>query len=86
MSEDDILFHNSFKPKFGCTDNLICPRIPGSINRSEAPWNQAGALSSEGRTIVLHKYDQPALVSDGTLTVFGDIPLLMCNAFSPQIR
>ncbi|QSS60583.1 nucleoporin SONB [Histoplasma capsulatum] len=61
MSEDDILFHNSFKPKFGCTDNLICPRIPGSINRSEAPWNQAGALSSEGRTIVLHKYDQPAL-------------------------
>ncbi|OJD16402.1 hypothetical protein AJ78_03432 [Emergomyces pasteurianus Ep9510] len=61
MSENDIMFHHSFKPKFGCMDNLICPRIPGSIDRSEAPWNQAGALSSEGRTIVLHKYDQPAL-------------------------
>ncbi|EGE86857.1 nucleoporin SONB [Blastomyces dermatitidis ATCC 18188] len=59
MSENDIMFHNSFKPKFGCMDNLICPRIPGSIGRSEAPWNQAGALSSDGRTIVLHKYDQP---------------------------
>ncbi|KKZ68018.1 hypothetical protein EMCG_06360 [[Emmonsia] crescens] len=61
MSENDIMFHNSFKPKFGCMDNLICPRAPGSIDRSEAPWNQAGALSSEGRTIVLHKYEQPTL-------------------------
>ncbi|OAX84565.1 hypothetical protein ACJ72_01064 [Emergomyces africanus] len=61
MSENDVMFHHSFKPKFGCMDNLICPRIPGSIDRSEAPWNQAGALSSEGRTIVLHKYDHPTL-------------------------
>ncbi|ODH49361.1 hypothetical protein GX48_04572 [Paracoccidioides brasiliensis] len=59
MPESDIMFHNSFKPKFGCMDNLICPRAPGSIARSEAPWNQAGGLSSEGRTIVLHSYDTP---------------------------
>ncbi|KAK2787194.1 hypothetical protein FQN53_005618 [Emmonsiellopsis sp. PD_33] len=58
MPENEVLFHHSFKPRFGCMDTLICPRVPSSNLRSEAPWNQAGALSSEGRMIVLHRYDE----------------------------
>jgi nuclear pore complex protein Nup98-Nup96 len=60
MSQKDAVFHDSFKPRWGLMDSIVCAKddmtepISGVNNR----WQERLSVFSEGRDIAVFKYHQ----------------------------
>lgn len=72
MSQKDVAFHDSFKPRWGLMDSIVCAKdvmtepISGVNNR----WQERLSVFSEGRDIAIFKYHQTGEVSGFDLSVF----------------
>lgn len=72
MSQKDVAFHDSFKPRWGLMDSLVCAKddmaepISGVNNR----WQERLSVFSEGRDIAVFKYHQTGEVCRFDLSVF----------------
>jgi nuclear pore complex protein Nup98-Nup96 len=58
MSANDIMFHNSFKPRWGTFDTFICARSNGRdvVPDPTKPWEQGAAMASEGRIVTFNRF------------------------------
>ncbi|OJJ40627.1 hypothetical protein ASPWEDRAFT_101797 [Aspergillus wentii DTO 134E9] len=66
LSEDDIAFHHSFKPRWGPMDSIICVKNDMREFRAEADsrWERGISITSEGRDIVLLGFNNDPQLSD----------------------
>ncbi|KAJ5093555.1 hypothetical protein N7456_009416 [Penicillium angulare] len=61
MDQKDLAFHESFKPRWGPMDSIVCAKgdftapIEGTGNR----WNERFSIFSEGRDVAVMDYSQP---------------------------
>ncbi|KAL1870974.1 hypothetical protein Plec18167_007281 [Paecilomyces lecythidis] len=60
LTEDDIAFHHSFKPRWGPMDSIICARndMRHSLPEPGEPWEQGLSITSEGRDVVLLAFNK----------------------------
>lgn len=65
LTEDDIAFHHSFKPRWGPMDSIICARndMRHSLPEPGEPWEQGLSITSEGRDVVLLAFNRTPEVS-----------------------
>ncbi|KAE8133421.1 nuclear protein 96-domain-containing protein [Aspergillus pseudotamarii] len=54
LSQDDLAFHHSFKPRWGPADSIICVKNGmGDIHSADGRWEQRFSITSEERDITL---------------------------------
>lgn len=60
LTEDDIAFHHSFKPRWGPMDSIICAKndMRNTLPDPGEPWEQGFSITSEGRDIVLLAFNK----------------------------
>ncbi|KAF7592863.1 hypothetical protein BBP40_012342 [Aspergillus hancockii] len=84
LSQDDLAFHHSFKPRWGPADSIICVNNGvGNINSRDGHWEQKLSITSEDRDIVLlalHKTPESNAMLDAqkkqtTISRVDDVPL-----------
>ena len=72
MTQHDAAFHDSFKPRWGPMDTLICAKS-GMMNDPKPNtcrrWEKGISVTSEGRDIALLKFTQKLEVRPVLLTV-----------------
>jgi len=60
LTEDDIAFHHSFKPRWGLMDSIICAKndMRETLPDPSEPWEQGISVTSEGRDVVLLAFNK----------------------------
>ena len=60
MSESDAAFHDSFKPRWGPMDSLICAKsdMEDTILGVNQTWKEGFSIFSEERDIAVMAYNQ----------------------------
>jgi nuclear pore complex protein Nup98-Nup96 len=60
LTEDDIAFHHSFKPRWGPMDSIISVRndTRESLPDPDQPWEQGFLVPSEERDIVVLAFNK----------------------------
>ncbi|OJJ49056.1 hypothetical protein ASPZODRAFT_1385725 [Penicilliopsis zonata CBS 506.65] len=61
LTESDLAFHHSFKPRWGPMDTFICAKndMRERLPDPNEPWEQGISVTSEGRDIVLLAFNKP---------------------------
>lgn len=64
MTETDAAFYDSFKPRWGPMDTLVCAKsdMEDSILAIKHTWKESFTILSEERDIAVMKYNKPAEV------------------------
>lgn len=64
MSESDAAFHDSFKPRWGPMDSLVCAKsdMEDTILGVNQTWKESFSILSEERDIAVMAYNQPGEV------------------------
>lgn len=72
MDKKDAAFHDSFKPRWGPMDALVCAKndMTGTISEVHTRWHERFSIFSEGRDITVMKYNQTGEVCRLTFTSF----------------
>ena len=60
MTSDDIAFHQTFKPRWGPMDTLICAQSTVGMTEADGSWVQGMSIASEGRDVsfLVHEGNQ----------------------------
>ncbi|KAL1999630.1 hypothetical protein VTN02DRAFT_4254 [Thermoascus thermophilus] len=60
LTEDDIAFHHSFKPRWGPMNSVICAKndMRETLPDPDKPWEQGISVTSEGRDVVLLAFNK----------------------------
>ncbi|KAE8392086.1 nuclear protein 96-domain-containing protein [Aspergillus alliaceus] len=54
LSQDDLAFHHSFKPRWGPADSILCVKDGmGGVHSGDHRWEQKFSITSEERDIIL---------------------------------
>lgn len=71
MSESDAAFHDSFKPRWGPMDSLICAKndMGDTILGVNQTWKEIFSVFSEERDISVMTYNQSGEVCSVPLSV-----------------
>ncbi|RAQ42529.1 nucleoporin SONB [Aspergillus flavus] len=84
LSQDDLAFHHSFKPRWGPEDSIICVKNGiGDIHSADGRWEQRFSITSEERDITLlasNKTPESNVMLDAqknqtTISRVDDVPL-----------
>jgi nuclear pore complex protein Nup98-Nup96 len=64
MDKTDAAFHESFKPRWGPMDSIVCVRndITGPLSESNQRWKERFSVFSEGRDVAVLQYSQSRTV------------------------
>lgn len=63
MDEKDIAFHDSFKPRWGPMDSLVCAKDDMEpLASADQRWQERFSIFSEGRDIAVMGYNQSSSV------------------------
>ena len=58
MSETDVAFHDSFKPRWGTMDSIICARndMTGPLSEGNKRFKERLSVFSEGRDVAVLQF------------------------------
>ncbi|GKZ89861.1 hypothetical protein AnigIFM59636_001108 [Aspergillus niger] len=65
LSEDDLAFHHSFKPRWGTLNSLLCVKNDmADVQAGDSAWRHKLSLTSEGRDVALLEFNTPVEPSE----------------------
>lgn len=73
MDQRDLAFHDSFKPRWGPMDSLLCAKDDiKPLSGAEQRWQERFSVFSEGRDVAVMDYKSSSSVSANFFTAHHD--------------
>ena len=81
MNQPDLDSHDSFKPRWGPRDTIVCAKndMTGPIASAKNRWQECFSVFSEGRDIAVLENIRPVQVCVlglGLIVAYTDLPLV----------
>ncbi|KAJ5168383.1 uncharacterized protein N7482_003977 [Penicillium canariense] len=66
MDKTDAAFHDSFKPRWGPMDSIVCAKnnMTEPLSESSQRWKERFSVFSEGRDVAVLRYSQTSISTD----------------------